>query len=407
MSPANPPPAPAPPGRWLTLPVLGFGTASLLSDLGHEAATSLLPALMIALGGAPAAALGVIEGVSDGASSVAKLAGGWWADRPRLRKPLCVAGYFVTGASLGLFGLATSRVHVAAVRAAGWMAKGVRGPARDTMLAGCVPREAMGRAFGFHRMMDTLGAVAGPLLAAALLATLPLRSVLGACAIPGVLAAAAFALMVPAAAAGAAGAKRPFVASLRALAPGTRRFLLAVFLFGTGDFARSLLVLRAVELLAPERGLAAATALGAALYAGHNAVYAAACFPVGWFADRVSPRALLALGYAAGTVAALLAATATPSIPVLAVLFAVAGLTLAFEDTLEGAIVAVEADPSIRGTAFGALAATNGVGDLVSSALVGVLWSVAGAGWAFGAAAVLCLAGCLLLAAGGRGDGRR
>ncbi len=84
------------PVRWLNASVIGFGVASFLSDAGHEAATAALPGLLLLLG-SPPLALGVIEGVSDGLSSFAKLAGGWWADRPHVRKPIAVAGYLTTG----------------------------------------------------------------------------------------------------------------------------------------------------------------------------------------------------------------------------------------------------------------------------------------------------------------------
>src|ERR1700693_5513989 len=87
--------ADSPPKSWLTRGVLGIGLASLFSDWGHEAATAILPAFLVSLG-APAFALGVIEGVSDGLSSFAKLAGGWIADRPRLRKPTGIVGYLAT-----------------------------------------------------------------------------------------------------------------------------------------------------------------------------------------------------------------------------------------------------------------------------------------------------------------------
>jgi MFS family permease len=120
---------------------------------------------------------------------------------------------------------------------------------------------------------------------------------------------------------------------------------------------------------------------------------------VGWLADRISPRWLLEVGYLCGTLTAILAALATPSLPLLAVLFAVAGLTLAFEDTLEGTLTAAQVPPDLRGTGYGALAATNGVGDLLSSSLVGVIWSAVGAAAAFGSAAALCLAGTVVLAA--------
>jgi sugar phosphate permease len=226
--------------HWLRA-VVGFGIASFLSDMGHEAATAALPALLLTLG-APAAALGIIEGVADGLSSFAKLGGGWLADRPRLRKLIAVGGYLVTGIASGVYALATAWPHVLAARSAGWLARGVRGPARDTMLADSVAEELRGRAFGFHRAMDTLGAVVGPALAALLISQLPTRDVFLWALVPGVLAAVAFAGLVrrddrptP--------SPQPFWRSIASLPPRFRRFLVAVFLFGLGDFARMLLIL--------------------------------------------------------------------------------------------------------------------------------------------------------------------
>src|ERR1700752_231928 len=94
----------SPPNHWLTRVVLGIGLASLFSDWGHEAATAILPAFLASLG-APAFALGVIEGVSDGLSSFAKLAGGWIADRPKLRKPTGIVGYIATAITTSAYAL--------------------------------------------------------------------------------------------------------------------------------------------------------------------------------------------------------------------------------------------------------------------------------------------------------------
>jgi MFS family permease len=379
--------------------VLGFGLASLLSDLGHEAATSALPALLATIGAAPAA-LGIIEGVSDGVVSFAKLAGGSWADRPRLRKPLCIGGYLVTGLATGLFAFASSWLLVLGARVVGWFARGLRGPARDAMLADAVPEEAVGRAFGFHRAMDTIGGVLGPLVATVLITVLPLRSVFLWTMVPGVLAALSFAALVRRQEPKTLTPHLPFWTKMKALPPEFRRFLGAVFLFGIGDFARTLLILLAVSRLTPAMGALRATTVAMMLYAGHNMLYAAASYPVGRLADVVAPRKLLVIGYALGALTAILAALATASIVHFAVLFAVAGLVLAFEDTLEGTITAKLVGPTLRGTGYGALAATNGVGDLVSSSLVGVLWTAFGAQVAFSVAAVLCVAGTLVLVVG-------
>ena len=182
--------------RWLTPGVLGIGLASLCSDWGHEAATAILPAFVASLG-APAYALGVIEGVSDGLSSFAKLAGGWIADRPELRKPTGVIGYLLTGLSTGAYALANTWPTVLIIRALGWTARGSRGASRDVLLTDSVAPGQEGRAFGYERAMDTTGAVLGPLCATALVAKIGPRGVFMWSLVPGIFAALAFLILVP------------------------------------------------------------------------------------------------------------------------------------------------------------------------------------------------------------------
>jgi len=119
----SPHPAPDPvPSRWLSRSVLGFGLASFFSDIGHETATSALPSFLATLG-APPAALGLIEGVADGLSGVAKLVGGWLADRPGRRKPIAVLGYLFTGVASGSYALAQGWGFVLGARSLGWIAR--------------------------------------------------------------------------------------------------------------------------------------------------------------------------------------------------------------------------------------------------------------------------------------------
>src|SRR6201997_5925198 len=115
-------PARPPRSRWLTRGVLGIGLATLSSDWGHEAATAILPAFLASLG-APAYALGIIEGVSDGLSSFAKLAGGWIADRPALRKPVGMIGYLATGLSTFAYAFAHTWPAILIIRALGWIGR--------------------------------------------------------------------------------------------------------------------------------------------------------------------------------------------------------------------------------------------------------------------------------------------
>src|SRR5579862_3972807 len=190
-------PSPNKKGSWLNATVLGIALTSLTSDWSHEMATAVLPALLISLGAGPGW-LGAIEGAADGLSSFTKLASGHWTDRLRHRKPLVVSAYALTALATGSIAFATNALEVMIARSTAWLARGVRTPARKALLAAAVPREAYGRAFGFERMMDTLGAILAPLTALWLLSVTNhnYRHVLYWTLVPGLLAAVFFATLV-------------------------------------------------------------------------------------------------------------------------------------------------------------------------------------------------------------------
>jgi MFS family permease len=382
--------------RWLTRGVLGIGLSSFFSDAGHEAATSLLPVLLASLG-APAFALGVIEGVADGLSSAAKLAGGWIADRVAWRKPVAAGGYLVVAISTFAYGLARSWPMLLALRAFGWMGRGAKAPSRDALLSDAVPVENVGRAFGFERAMDTLGAVAGPLLAAALVGYLSVPVALRWMLVPGMLATLAFSLLVPVGRQPTHHQRLGFLDSLRGLPRDFHRFLGAVFVFGLGDFAHSLLILRAAQILTAHYGLLRAGSLGVALYTLHNLIYALTSYPAGALGDRFGRRGILALGYALAGVMNLGFVLGPHGIWPLALLFALGGMYVGIHDALEKAVAAEMLPGEIRGTGYGVLATVNGVGDFVSSIAVGFLWSGLRPAAGFVYAAVLTLAGAILM----------
>jgi hypothetical protein len=161
--------------RWLTPGVRGIGGASLLADVGHEIPTSLLPSLLTGTLGAPAAALGVIEGVADGLAGAARFGGGALADDPQRRRAIAIGGYGTTAILSGLIGVANAVWQVGVLRSAAWAARGLRVPARNALLADVVPAAAYGRAYGFERAMDNLGAILGPLLGIGLVAAVGVR----------------------------------------------------------------------------------------------------------------------------------------------------------------------------------------------------------------------------------------
>lgn len=386
---------PRTPARWLTRGVLGLGLGSLFSDWGHEAATAILPAFLASLG-APPVALGIIEGVSDGIASFAKLAGGWIADRPGLRKPAGVVGYVVIGFSTFAYALANSWPAILFTRALGWVGR-ASSPSRSALLADSVAPGQHGRAFGFERTLDTIGAVLGPLCATALLGVIGLRGILRWTLVPGLAAAIAFAFLVPRGRADDSRRALSFISSFGQLPKTYWRYLAGVFAHGVGDFAPTLLILRAGQILTPRFGFTRASTIAVGLYTFFNLVNAAATYPAGALADRINKRGVLAVGYIFGVVAFVGFIFERPTIPVLALLFGLAGIHDAVQQSVEKSFAAELLPANIRGSGFGVLATVNGIGDLISSIVVGVLWTSVSANAGFFYAGVFAFLGAILI----------
>ena len=383
---------------WLNRTVLGVGLTSLFSDWSHETATAVLPTFLGAISARPAW-LSAIEGVADSLSSCAKLIAGHYTDRLKSRKPLAVFGYAFTALCTASFGLATQAYQVLLGRAGAWLGRGVRSPAKKALLAVDVPSSAYGRAFGLERLMDTLGAIFGPLTALWLLEATnhSYRKVFFWTLLPGLVAVASFWLLVrerPM----ASRPKRSFLLGLQALPVPFRRLLVAVGIFGAGDFSHSLLILYASRMLAPEHGLARAASLAVGLYTLHNVFYAGSAYLSGWLSDHVARRkVVLAAGYALAGVTAILLGIGTHSLSLLAMIFILAGLYIGTEEALEDSLSAELVPRQQHGMAFGTLAAVNAIGDFVSSLLVGSLWSAFNVQTAFATSAVLFFAGSFLM----------
>ena len=383
---------------WLNRTVLGVGLTSLFSDWAHETATAVLPAFLAVIGAGPAW-LGAIEGIADGLSSFAKLAAGHYTDRLKHRKPLVIFGYAMTAISTASFGIATHALQVLAGRTAAWLGRGVRSPAKKALLAADVPPGAYGRAFGLERLMDTFGAILGPLTALWILQTTnhSYRTVFLWTLLPGMIAVACFWLLVrerPI----EVKQKKSFLVGLRTLPREFRRFLIGVGIFGAGDFSHTLLILYATKMLADEYGMARAASFAVILYTLHNIFYAGSAYVSGWLSDQLPHRrVVLAGGYGLAVLTALLLCAGTHSLWLLGLIFVLAGLYVGTEEALEDSVAAEIVPREQHGMAFGAMAAVNAVGDFLSSLLVGALWSAFGVGAAFGASAVLFAAGAILI----------
>jgi len=383
--------------RWLNSTVLGIGLASLFSDWSHETATAILPAFLATLG-ASAAWLGAIEGISDGLSSFAKMGSGFYTDKLQRRKPIAVIGYFVTALGTASFGFATAAWQILFARSFAWLGRGIRTPIRKALLAGSVTKETYGRAFGFERMMDTCGAIVGPATAFVLLGALNhnFHKVFFLTLIPGLLAAAVIIFLVK------EKARKPvahisFGERLRSLPQNYRKFLVAVGLFGAGDFAHTMLILLAAQKLTPTLGAAKAASIAVGLYVLHNIFYAAFAPIAGWLADKFKKQFVLASGYALAATMAVCIILLPMNLWTLGLVFLLGGTFNGIVETLEDSFCAEFVGKEHHGMAFGVLATVNGVGDFLSSIIVGALWTAFGTAIAFGYSAILFGVGALLV----------
>ncbi len=369
--------APGEDERWFTRSVAAIGGASFFADLGYEIPTSLLPSFLTSTLGAPAAALGLIEGVADGLGGVSRLAGGAIADDPGRRRKTAVGGYTVTALLGGAIGLATAVWQVGALRVSAWVARGLRAPSRSALLAEAVSEGTYGRAFGYERAMDNLGAIGGPLLAIALVALVGIRTAILVSIVPGLLAALAILIGIRAIAKPKRGERRPLRLKVRPVLHGRLgRLFLAVTAFELGNVAATLLILRATDLLQPGHGRHSAVQIALGLYAGYNLAAVVASFLGGRLSDRRGMMLVFGLGAAAFAVGYAGLAVTGSSIVLIAVFFAFAGIGIGFAETAESAAVAGLAPEELVGSAFGLLATVQSFGNFAASAIAGGLWTL-------------------------------
>jgi MFS family permease len=390
---------------WLNRNTIGMSLTSFLNDACHEMATTILPGFLSTIG-APPSTLGIIEGTADAISSFVKLGAGWISDKFGHRKFLVTLAYFLTGISSALFALAQTWHLVFTGRILGWFGRGIRGPVRDAMLTDSVDEKNRGKAFGFHRAGDTLGGIVGPIIGIWLLsiwqpfaiddASKPFRNVFLVTLIPGMLSVLTFAFLIT--------EKRKeinhslkFWLTLKGLPHSFKKYLVGIGIFGAGDFAPTFLILAATTLLTPKYGIIKAAQLAGIMYIVRNITYALASFPIGALSDKIKRVYLLSGGYfiAVLTMIGFILAFVFnyTNLFYLFSLFALAGIYISAEDTLESAITADLISSETRGIGMGVLGTVNGLGDFVSSILIGFLWTAISPAFGFVIAGTLMLIG--------------
>lgn len=384
---------------WLTRPVWGFGWASLLSDASHEMAAALVPAVVTAIVGPIAAPrlLGFIMGGGDALASAMKLVTGAVSDRVSRRKFFVVAGYAATALGTFLLSVVSTASGLIGVRALSSVGKGLREPPRDALMADIIEPRYYGRVFGFHRAMDTVGAIIGPLCAALFLGVASVATLAAAASIPGFLAALTILVFIPELQRSKITEHRSWRYSVGELPASFWYFFAIRVLFGVGFFNRTLLILRTQELISSHTLLTAGS-LSALLYALFNVARAVSEYASGALSDTYGRTLPIAFGgFGLFGVASCLLLVPTSALWIWCCIFIMSGVATGFVTTLEKVVLADIVPAPLRATGFGVFQGGVGLLYLASSVLVGSLWTsgYANIGFALSAAtsfaAMLCM----------------
>src|SRR6202140_5285482 len=359
--------------------VYAFGLTSFLNDTASEMAYWVLPAFLASIG-AGAAQLGIIEGVAESVASFAQLFSGYLADKVSHRKPIVVGGYFVANAVKPLLALVSSWWQILGIRFADRFAKGVRGTARDVMVAESVDKSKIGSAYGLIQAMDSAGAIVGPLLALAVIGHFGMRGVFASAAIPGALCVIVAWVgireqFVERRAPSPVQAERRSAASAKSewlpkLPLGFYYVLAVVTMFSLGNSSDMFLVLRAGNIGIPA---SRAPLLGLVF----NIMFTLMSWPAGKFSDRFSRSAIAAAGYLVFAIVYFVFALA-PSQLAIWLAMAFYGLFYALTNAVLKALIVESVDTGVRGRALGIYSVCISVTTLLSSVITGALWKVYG-----------------------------
>ena len=358
-----------------------FGLTSFLNDTASEMAYWVLPAFLRSLGAGPAQ-LGIIEGIAESVASFAKLFSGYVTDKVAQRKPIVVGGYFVANAVKPLLALVSSWWQILGIRFFDRFAKGVRGTARDVMVAESVDKSALGSAYGLIQAMDSAGAISGPLLALAVIGRFGMRGVFASAAIPGTLCVivawvgirevveqrASSPVQTEHRSAVAASVKSEWLPKL----PLRFYYVLAVVtLFSLGNSSDMFLVLRAGSIGIPA---SRAPLLGLVF----NITFTLLSWPAGKFSDRFSRSAIAAAGYFVFAIVYFVFALA-PSQLAIWLTMAFYGLFYALTNPVLKALVVETVPGEARGRALGIYFFLTSLTTLLASVITGALWKAYGA----------------------------
>ena len=353
----------------LTANVVVLGVVSLFTDISSEMILPILPFFLIQVLGANALIVGIQEGLSDSVVSFMKIFSGRFSDAAGKRKRFVGAGYALSTLMKVLFPFARSWPEFLGLRIVERTGKGVRDAPRDALLTESTPAETRGKAFGFHRSMDTTGAIAGPIITLILLATIAAspgipdyRLILLLAAIPAVI--SVFLVFLVREPVRQPSPTQPLRVTFRGIPKPLLTFIGIASIFSFADFSYAFLLLRAG---------AYGTTAAILLYVVYNIVYAAHAFPAGILSDRVGRKPVVLTGYIAFIAMATLLVFSN-LLTVLVLAFVLYGLSYGMAEGTQRALVADFAPANIKATVLGAYHTCVGAVKLASGVVAGFLW---------------------------------
>lgn len=368
--------------------ILFTGLTSFLTDTSVKMIYSVMPMFLMSIG-ASKASLGLIEGVAESTASLIKAFSGFWSDRIGRNKPFMLAGYAISAVILPLYAFVISPIQVLVLRFAERLGKGIRTAPRDSLIAASVTNNGTGRAFGLQKAMDNSGAIAGPLIAFAILSLFPdnYRLIFLLAGIPAI--AGIFVIIF--------GIKEVRKKNTELLQEFRFRdfpkrywfFLAIIFIFTLGNSTDALLLVKANEA-----GIK--VAFIPLVYLITNVVSVVAAIPAGALSDRIGKEKLLIAGFLIYAVVYLFFGMNVDEGTLFA-LFALYGLYSAATDGIQKAFVADVADASRRGTALGIYNAMLGITLLPASLIAGVLYDRVNSSVPFIFGAAMALLAALLM----------
>lgn len=357
--------------------VFAAGLVSLFMDISSEMIYPILPIFLTTVLGVSKSTIGMIEGIAESTASILKIFSGWLSDRLGKRKLLMTIGYGVSVLSRPIMATAGNWTDVLAARFVDRFGKGVRTAPRDAIIADSVENNNLGKAFGFHRSMDTLGAVIGPGIAFFVLAMFMnnFRLVFWLSVVPGIIAVILIIFFIT-----EKQRDRKELAPLPKLTfkdfnGDFRRYILVITVFSIGNSSDAFLILRAESLGIPKEFIPV-------VYLVFNLIYSMSSMPMGILADKIGTRKMVAFSFIfySGIYAGL--AFATGKLHIIA-LFILYGLFKGMSEGTQRAYLASIAPPERKATAFGIYNMAVGIALLPASIVAGALWDKIGPEAAF------------------------